>query len=135
MLIIKQGLLEKMQILANELYPIEACGIVAAPVGGAVAERLIAMRNALDSEHYFRFETKEHLSVWRELERHDEECRVIYHSHTQSIPYPSAEDIQFATDPSVHYVIISTWPQAPDDIRSFRIIEGHVTEESIVITA
>ncbi|EBL8291824.1 peptidase [Salmonella enterica] len=132
MLKIRKGLLDKIQELADEMHPIEACGIIAAPIGCPVAKRLIAMRNAACSERYFQFDTREQLTVWRQLEQCDEECRVIYHSHTESIPYPSAEDIRFAVDPEVHYIIVATRPNTAADIRSFRIINGRVTEESII---
>lgn len=132
MLKIRKGLLEKIQELADEMHPIETCGIIAAPMGFPVAERLITMRNVVSSERYFQFDAKEQLKVWRQLEQRDEECRVIYHSHTDSIPYPSAEDIRFAIDPEIHYIIVATQPSTDADIRSFRIIDGRVTEESII---
>ncbi|EAO5689966.1 M67 family metallopeptidase [Salmonella enterica] len=132
MLRIRKGLLDKIQELAAEMHPIEACGIITAPAGCPVAGRLIAMRNAACSECYFQFDAKEQLEVWRQLEQRDEECRAIYHSHTDSIPYPSAEDIRFAVDPEIHYIIVATQPAAIADIRSFRIIHGRVTEESII---
>ncbi|EAR4692084.1 M67 family metallopeptidase [Salmonella enterica] len=133
MLKIRKGLLEKIQELADEMHPIETCGIIAAPMGFPVAERLITMRNVVSSERYFQFDAKEQLKVWRQLEQRDEECRVIYHSHTDSIPYPSAEDIRFAIDPEIHYIIVATQPSTDADIRSFRIIDGRVTEESIIV--
>ncbi|EAA9301143.1 M67 family peptidase [Salmonella enterica] len=133
MLKIRKGLLEKIQELADEMHPIEICGIIAAPMGFPVAERLITMRNVVSSERYFQFDAKEQLKVWRQLEQRDEECRVIYHSHTDSIPYPSAEDIRFAIDPEIHYIIVATQPSTDADIRSFRIIDGRVTEESIIV--
>jgi proteasome lid subunit RPN8/RPN11 len=71
--------------------------------------------------------------VWRELDERDEECRVIYHSHTASVAYPSAEDVGYAGDPAVHYVIVSTLPEVEVAVRSFRIVNGKVTEEVIHI--
>ncbi|ECF1924093.1 TPA: M67 family metallopeptidase [Salmonella enterica subsp. diarizonae serovar 61:l,v:z35] len=133
MLKIRKGLLEKIQELADEMHPIETCGIIAAPMGFPVAERLITMRNVVSSERYFQFDAKEQLKVWRQLEQCGEECRVIYHSHTDSIPYPSAEDIRFAIDPEIHYIIVATQPSTDADIRSFRIIDGKVTEEIIIV--
>lgn len=132
MLKIKKGILEEMQSLADTLHPIEACGIIAAPEGCAVAHHLIAMQNCAHSDHYFRFNATEQFNVWKALEKNNEECRVIYHSHTNSIPYPSAEDIEFLIDPEIHYVIIAAQPRIKD-IRSFRIIDKRVTEETIVV--
>ena len=132
MLKIRKELLEKIQELAYEKHPIEVCGIISAPVGGSIAEHLIAIRNAACSEFYFEFDSKEQLNVWRHLEQSDEVCFAIYHSHTNSIPYPSTEDIRFAVDPEMHYIIVATQPTDVSDIRSFQIVNGMVTEEQIV---
>ncbi|WP_411389440.1 Mov34/MPN/PAD-1 family protein [Pseudomonas sp. MPB23] len=133
MLKIRAGLLEAMQEQAHRDHPLETCGIIAAPVGEATAQRLIAMDNAARSPTFFSFAPKQQLTVWRELDERDEECRVIYHSHTASVAYPSAEDVGYASDPAVHYVIVSTLPEVEVAVRSFRIVKGKVTEEVIRI--
>lgn len=133
MLSLRVGLLEAMLEQARRDHPLETCGIIAAPLGGKVAERLIAMENASRSPTFFSFDPRQQLRVWRELDERDEECRVIYHSHTASVAYPSADDVRYAGDPSVHYVIVSTLPDIEVPIRSFRIIDNKVTEESIYI--
>jgi proteasome lid subunit RPN8/RPN11 len=118
---------------AHRDHPQETCGIIAAPVGEPTAERLVAMENAARSATFFSFAPKQQLAVWRELDERDEECRVIYHSHTASVAYPSAEDVSYAGDPSVHYVIVSTLPEVEVAVRSFRIVQRKVTEEVIYI--
>lgn len=133
MLKIRAGLLEAMLEQAHRDHPLETCGIIAAPVGEATAQRLIAMDNAARSPTFFSFAPKQQLMVWRELDERDEECRVIYHSHTASVAYPSAEDVSYAGDPAVHYVIVSTLPEVEVAVRSFRIVKGKVTEEVIHI--
>lgn len=114
-------------------HPIESCGIVTAPSPGAPATRVIEMTNRARSETFFEFESSEQLRVMRELDMRDEECLVIYHSHTHSAAYPSRVDVAYASDPSMHYVIVSTWSEARDFVRSFRIIDGNITEETIAI--
>jgi proteasome lid subunit RPN8/RPN11 len=133
MLRIRAGLLEAMLEQARRDHPLETCGIIAAPAGARTAERLIAMDNAARSPTFFSFAPKQQLAVWRELDERDEECRVIYHSHTASAAYPSAEDVQYAGDASVHYVIVSTLPDIDVAVRSFRIVDRKVTEESIYV--
>jgi proteasome lid subunit RPN8/RPN11 len=133
MLKLRAGLLEAMLQQAHRDHPLETCGILAAPIGEPIAERLVAMDNAARSETFFSFAPKQQLAVWRELDERDEECRVIYHSHTASVAYPSAEDVSYAGDASVHYVIVSTLPEVEVAVRSFRIVQRKVTEEVICI--
>ena len=54
------------------------------------------------------------------------------HSHTHSPAYPSATDVGQAPDPTWHYVIISLQHDEPS-LRSYRIVDGTVTEEDITI--
>ncbi|AEV62619.1 M67 family metallopeptidase [Pseudomonas ogarae] len=133
MLSIRAGLLEAMLEQARRDHPLETCGIIAAPIGVRTAERLVPMDNAARSPTFFSFDPRQQLAVWRELDERDEECRVIYHSHTASVAYPSAEDVRYAGDASVHYVIVSTLPAVDKCVRSFRIINNKVTEERICV--
>ena len=61
---------------------------------------------------------------------------VIYHSHTETEAYPSLTDIAYAGEPVAHYVLVSTREEiAPaTEFRSYRIIDGVVTEEEVSIT-
>ena len=56
----------------------------------------------------------------------------MFHSHTHSEPYPSPTDIGQAPDPEWHYVIVSLKREAPET-RSYRIVDGTVTEERIAV--
>ncbi|HDS1737549.1 MULTISPECIES: M67 family metallopeptidase [Pseudomonas] len=125
--------LEQIRRQAAADHPIETCGVIAAACGSRLAERVIAMRNQAASPTWFSFDPREQLRVWRELDEHDEECRVIYHSHTASEAWPSRDDIAHALDPELHYLIVSTWPGARHPLRSFRIVDGRVFEEHLAI--
>lgn len=133
MLSIRAGLLEAMLEQARRGHPLETCGIVVAPAGVRTAERLVPMDNAARSPTFFTFDPRQQLAVWRALDERDEECRVIYHSHTASVAYPSAEDVRYAGDASLHYVIVSTLPDIDEWVRSYRIINNKVTEERICV--
>ncbi len=75
------------------------------------------------------------LALYREADDNDEEIVVIYHSHTETEAYPSRTDIAYAGEPGAHYVLVSTREEiAPTtELRSYRIIDGVVTEEPVVI--
>jgi len=70
-----------------------------------------------------------------EVDDADEEIVVIYHSHTETEAYPSRTDIAYAGEPGAHYVLVSTRKEiAPaTEFRSYRIIDGNVTEEPVTI--
>ncbi|UGT65114.1 M67 family metallopeptidase [Nocardia asteroides] len=112
-------------------HPDEACGVLAGPEGSDRPERFIAMTNAARSPTFYQFDSGEHLKVWRELDSADEEPVVIYHSHTATEAYPSRTDITLAQEPNAHYVLISTRDPEQHELRSYRILEGEVTEEPV----
>ena len=131
MLTIHAKLVEAMLAQAHKDHPIETCGIIAGPAGSNLPLRLIPMRNVAESETFFKFEPQQQLQVWRTMEMRGEEPIVIYHSHTHTQAYPSRTDVQYATEPRCHYVIIPTGPAYKEEIRSFRIVDGMVTEERV----
>lgn len=117
-------------------YPDEACGVILGPIGTGKPARLKPMINAAHSPTFYEFDPKDLLALYRELDDHDEEIAVIYHSHTDTEARPSRTDIAYAGEPGAHYVLVSTREEiAPEiEFRSFRIIDGEVTEETVVIT-
>ena len=58
----------------------------------------------------------------------------VVHSHTHTDAYPSPTDIGQAPDPDWHYVIVSLRDEAPV-LRSYRIVDGTVTEEPVSLQA
>ena len=116
---------------ARRDHPDEACGVIAGRDG--VPTRLFEMENAERSPTFYRFDAQEQLKVWRDMDDADEVPFVIYHSHTATEAYPSRTDISLASEPDAHYVLVST--AGPDaDLRSYRIVDGEVTEEPVTIT-
>jgi proteasome lid subunit RPN8/RPN11 len=91
------------------------------------------MINAERSPTFYRFDSGEHLKVWRALEDLGEAPVVIYHSHTATEAYPSRTDISYASEPDAHYVLVSTRDPAEHELRSYRILDGVVTEEPVTI--
>jgi proteasome lid subunit RPN8/RPN11 len=119
---------------ARRDHPDEACGVIAGPVGSDRPVRIMPMANAERSPTFYRFDSLEQLAVWREMDRRDEEPIVIYHSHTATEAYPSRTDVAYAAEPTAHYVLVSTRDPDQVELRSFRIVDGEVTEEAVQIT-
>jgi [CysO sulfur-carrier protein]-S-L-cysteine hydrolase len=65
------------------------------------------------------------------MDANDEEPVVVYHSHTATEAYPSRTDISLAQEPNAHYVLVSTRSPDETEFRSFRIVDGAVTEEPV----
>jgi [CysO sulfur-carrier protein]-S-L-cysteine hydrolase len=132
-LVIRAELVEAMVAHARADHPDEACGVLAGPEGSDRPERHIAMVNAERSPTFYRFDAQEHLKVWRALEESGEVPVVIYHSHTATEAYPSRTDVGLAAEPDAHYVLVSTRNPGQDEVRSYRIVDGVVTEEPVHI--
>ncbi|MCK2221646.1 M67 family metallopeptidase [Actinomadura sp. ATCC 31491] len=129
MLSISQELADKIVAHARADHPDEACGVIAGRDG--VPERFVPMENAERSPTFYRFDSKEQLRVWREMDDRDETPVVIYHSHTATEAYPSRTDISYASEPDAHYVLVSTREEDETEFRSYRILDGVVTEEEV----
>ncbi|WP_261562548.1 M67 family metallopeptidase [Frankia tisae] len=133
MLRIDRACYEAIVAHARRDHPDEACGVVAGPEGSDRPERFIPMENAERSPTFYRFDSMEQRRVWREMEDRDEEPVVIYHSHTATEAFPSRTDISLAGEPGAHYVLASTREPDQTEFRSFRIVDGAVTEEPVEI--
>jgi [CysO sulfur-carrier protein]-S-L-cysteine hydrolase len=133
MLSIDRAIYDAIVEHARRDHPDEACGVVAGPAGSDRPARFIAMQNAARSPTFYEFDSGDLLRLYREMDANDEEPVVIYHSHTATEAYPSRTDISLAQEPNAHYVLVSTREPDATDFRSFRIVDGQVTEEPVEI--
>jgi len=133
---ISQNFVDAILAQSRVEYPDECCGVILGPVGSGKATRLKPMINAAHSPTFYEFDSRDLLALYREIDDNDEEIVVIYHSHTETEARPSRTDIAYAAEPLAHYVLVSTREEiAPAiEFRSFRIIDGTVTEEEVSIT-
>jgi len=118
---------------ARRDHPDEACGVVAGPEGTDRPARFIPMLNAARSPTFYEFDSADLLQLYKELDANDEEPVVVYHSHTATEAYPSRTDISYASEPNAHYVLVSTREADSTEFRSFRIVDGVVTEEPVEV--
>jgi proteasome lid subunit RPN8/RPN11 len=132
-LTIDRALYDAIVAHARADHPDEACGVVAGPAGTDKPVRFIPMLNAARSPTFYEFDPMDLLKLYREMDDNDEEPVVIYHSHTATEAYPSRTDISYANEPGAHYVLVSTRETDTAEFRSYRIIEGVVTEEPVEV--
>jgi len=121
--------------------PLEACGLLAAVPASrsegrpGADESLVATvypcRNAAESARLYEVHPLDHLRADRDAEDRGLEIVGVYHSHTHTDAYPSPTDVAQAPDPAWHYVLVSLREDEPM-VRSYRIVEGVVTEEPVV---
>ena len=100
------------------------------------------MLNAARSTTFYEFDSTDLLKLYREMDERDEEPVVIYHSHTATEAHPSRTDVALAQEPGAHYVLVSTrdgrhlegaHESGDVEFRSFRIVDGQVTEEEVSV--
>jgi [CysO sulfur-carrier protein]-S-L-cysteine hydrolase len=133
MLSIDRAIYDAIVEHARRDHPDEACGVVAGPAGSDRPARFIAMQNAARSPTFYEFDSADLLQLYKEMAANDEEPVVIYHSHTATEAYPSRTDIAYASEPNAHYVLVSTRAEDTAEFRSYRIVDGVVTEEPVEV--
>lgn len=111
--------------------PNEACGILAGKDGRVV--KIYQMINTDKSSKTFFIDPRQQLKVMKEIRNLGLEMVGIYHSHVETEAYPSAYDVELAFYPEASYVIISIKDRDNPSIRSFKIVEGKITEEEVRI--
>lgn len=115
---------------AYDGLPDEACGLLAGPAGTSRCTAFYPCRNAAESSRVYTVDPKDHLRADRDAEARGLELIGVMHSHTHTEAYPSPTDVEQAPDPGWHYVIVSLRQEAPV-LRSYRIVDGTITEEPV----
>ncbi len=123
--------------------PNEACGVVAGEDGRPI--RVYRMRNAEESPLVYRFDEREQLEVFNEIETKGWDLLAFFHSHTHTEAFPSPTDRarahwndpatgeQIAAYPGTRYLILSLADEQPV-LRGYRFEGGDPLEEEVRIT-
>jgi [CysO sulfur-carrier protein]-S-L-cysteine hydrolase len=112
--------------------PDEACGLLAGPLGTGKVMVAYRCRNDAASARVYTVNSQDLLRADRDARSRGLEIIGVYHSHTHTEPYPSPTDVAQAPDPEWHYAIVSLSDAEPR-LRSYRIVDGTVTEEPVVV--
>ena len=131
MIEIPRHIYEDMIAHAVEGFPLEVCGILSGtPDKVATTYR---MTNTDASNEHFMMDPKEQFAVVKELRSENRQMVAIYHSHPETPARPSEEDIRLALTPNVSYIIISLADTGKPDMKSFKIHNGNVMPEEIIV--
>jgi [CysO sulfur-carrier protein]-S-L-cysteine hydrolase len=114
--------------------PDEACGLLVGKVRGdhGWVTRFEPTANDARSARVYTIPPLAHLRIERAAEEQGLAVIGVVHSHTHTEAYPSPTDVAQAPDPEWHYVIVSLRDEAPVT-RSFRILDGVIAEEQVVV--
>ena len=112
--------------------PNEACGLIATAPGTDKAVVVYPTRNVAESSRIYEVDPKDLLRADRDAEARGLQLAGVFHSHTHTDAYPSPTDVAQAPDPDWHYILVSLKDLVPV-VRSYRIVEGNITEEPLVL--
>jgi proteasome lid subunit RPN8/RPN11 len=115
-------------------FPLEACGLLGgfADGGQGRVAACYPATNAARSAKLYTVEPRDMLLADRAAEGAGLSLIGVWHSHTHTDAYPSPTDVAEAPDPEWHYVIVSLRDAEPV-LRSYRIREGKIQEEPVVL--
>ena len=152
MLRLSRELHDQMIAHAYVGLPLEACGLFAGDPGSgaasggegeggegassdgsAVVRHFYPTENEAKSSKVYTVPAKAFLRADRDAEDRGWQLLGVMHSHTHTDAYPSPTDVAQAPDPGWHYVIVSMRDDLPS-LRSYRIVDGQITEEQVVLT-
>jgi proteasome lid subunit RPN8/RPN11 len=117
---------------AYDDFPNETCGLLGGHPASAKAVVCYPTANVADSARVYTVDPRGHLRADRDADARGLEVIGVYHSHTHTPAYPSPTDVAQAPDPNWHYIIVSLAEDAPV-IRSYRIVDGNIAEEPVVL--
>ena len=123
---------------AREESPLECCGVI----GGTQNRALMTFRtrNADQSQVHYTIHPEDQYKALREIEdAHGWDILGFYHSHPMSEAFPSPTDIRHAVESGYsevsRFIIVSIANPAAPVTRSFWLIGGQVSEESVKIAS
>lgn len=111
-------------------FPLEACGLLIGTAEEVV--EVFPARNEAASARVYSVHPLDLLKADRHAESQGLELIGVYHSHTHSEPFPSPTDVAQAPDPQWLYIIVSLRQTFPE-VRAYRIREGNISEEPLVV--
>ncbi len=119
---------------AIDAVPDEACGLLAARPGGESGDiqQVYRCRNVRASAKVYEPHPLDVAAADDDAGARGLTLTGVYHSHTHTEAYPSPTDVAEAGWPDWHYVIVSLKLPEPD-VRSFRIVDGRIDEEPVVV--
>ncbi len=116
---------------AKKESPLECCGIL----GGKdhTVKKAFELKNAEESPIRYSMAPQDQLRIFEEMEKGAMEMVAIYHSHPQTIPFPSETDVKLAFYPEMTSIIISLKEEENPVVKAFRIGNEAIYLEEIEV--
>ncbi len=127
---IPKHIFDDMIAHCREGYPNEACGILAGR--DREVSKLFRMQNVESSPVSYLMDSKEQFEVMKALRGDGFSIVALFHSHPDSVAFPSAKDVALAFYDDSAYVIVSLCGGEPE-VKAFFITNGVVEEIEISI--
>jgi len=116
---------------AYDGLPLEACGLMLGRWGRSEVTVFVPCENVEASSRIYRIDDQQYMAVEDRADAAGLAIVGIMHSHTHTEAYPSPTDVSIA-DPAWSYLIVSLRQPEPV-VRSYRIVDGNIDEESVVL--
>ncbi len=127
---IPRQIFEEMLAYCREVYPNEACGILAGRESAVV--KIYKMKNEERSPVSYLMDPGEQFSAMKEMRAGGLAMFSIFHSHPESPAYPSPKDVSLAFYEEAVYVIVSLAGKEPE-AKAFSIRDGEIREIGITV--
>lgn len=129
-LIIPAHIFDSMLAHCRSEYPNEACGILAGK--GMIVSQIFIMTNTIKSPSSYLMDSEEQFNMMKELRDKSLQMTAIYHSHPDSLAYPSSKDLEMAYYEDSFYLIISL-ADGGAEVKVFLIKDGQAKEVKIAV--
>jgi [CysO sulfur-carrier protein]-S-L-cysteine hydrolase len=131
MIQIPRSIYERMIDHAKKESPLECCGILSGK--GKTVQKVFEVPNAERSPTRYSMVPLDQLKVFEEIEKESMEMVAVYHSHPQTIPFPSETDVKLAFYPEISSVIISLKEKDHPVMKAFSIGKDTIYPEEIEV--
>lgn len=115
---IKQSVVDRMVLELHAVLPNEGCGYLAGSDG--CVDTIYPLENIDHSPEHFSFRPEDQFSVLKSARSAGKQLQVVYHSHPETPPRLSEEDLRLLNDPSMVYIIVSFKTDVPG-IKAYQI--------------
>jgi proteasome lid subunit RPN8/RPN11 len=116
---------------AKREWPLECCGILSGKE--KTVRKSFELKNTEESPVQYSMSPQEQMKVFEEMEKESMEMIAIYHSHPNTIPFPSETDVKLAFYPDVSSVIISLKEEENPVMKAFQISKEAIYIEEIEV--
>ncbi len=116
---IKKEVIEQIRAHGIQDLPIEACGYLAGISRDNIITRAVKLKNIDNSPEHFSFDIEEQFKAIKKLRSEGLDVLGVYHTHPETEARMSSEDLKFANDQNLVYLIYSL---KNDNYKCFRVI-------------